>query len=114
MRCGRFPFVRRILADALGQIKGQAELAVPALIRLLTDSDGQTRFNAAYGLAKFRLEAEAAVPALAKALEDENRYVRGHATIALEQIGSPEALRLLLHHYQASRWCPLTTRESSF
>ena len=108
------PFVRRQLADALGQIRSQPELSVPALTQLLQDPDGQTRFNAAYGLAKFREAAVSALPALAQALDDENRYVRGHATIALEQLGTPEALKTLLHHFQTTRWCPLTTRESTF
>jgi hypothetical protein len=107
-------FVRRNLADALGQIRSQAPLAVPALIRLLGDPDDQVRFNAAYGLAKFREDAARAVPALSEALDDANRYVRGHAAIALEQIGTSEALHPLLHHLQATRWCPLTTRESTF
>ena len=109
-------FVRRQLTDALGQIKSQPELSVPALTCLLKDPDGQTRFNAAYGLAKFREKAVAAVPALTKALTDENRYVRGHATIALEQLGSasPEALKALIHHFHTTRWCPITTRESTF
>ena len=109
-------FVRRQLADALGQIKSQPELSVPALTRLLQDTDGQTRFNAAYGLAKFRERAVVAVPALTQALTDENRYVRGHATIALEQLGSasPDALKALIHHFHTTRWCPITTRESTF
>lgn len=107
-------FVRRNLADALGQIRSNPSVAVPALTRLLNDPDGQVRFNAAYGLAKFRQDAVSAIPALSEALTDENRYVRGHATIALEQIGTAEALRPLLHHLQATRWCPLTTRESTF
>lgn len=109
-------FVRRQIADALGQIHSQPELSVPALTHLLEDADAQTRFNAAYGLAKFREKAVAAVPALATALTDDNRYVRGHATIALEQLGSasPTALKTLLHHFQTTRWCPITTRESTF
>jgi len=108
------PFVRRQLADALGQIQRQPALAVPALTRLLQDSDAQTRFNAAYGLAKFREQAAPALDTLTAALDDENRYVRGHATIALEQLGTPEALKTLLHHFQTTRWCPITTRESTF
>ena len=107
-------FVRRPLADALGQIRSQPSVSVPALTKLLQDADDQTRFNAAYGLAKFREDATAAIPALVNALEDSNRYVRGHATIALEQIGTPDALKALLKHYQTTRWCPLTTKESSF
>ena len=90
------------------------QLAVPALQKLLKDTDAQVRFNAAYGLAKFRDEAAPAIPALIDALEDTNRYVRGHAAIGLEQIGTPEALRSLLHHLQATRWCPITNRANSF
>jgi hypothetical protein len=107
-------WVRRPLADALGQIKSHPELSVPALTRLLQDTDVQTRFNAAYGLAKFRGAAAPALPALTQALTDTNRYVRGHSTIALEQLGTPEALKTLLHHLHTTRWCPLTTRESTF
>ncbi|MDX1931645.1 MAG: HEAT repeat domain-containing protein [Capsulimonadales bacterium] len=107
-------FVRRHLADALGQVRHDAGSSVPVLIRLLRDTDGQTRFNAAYGLAKFGEAAAPAVPALAAALDDENRYVRGHAAIALERIGTPGALRTLLQHLQAMRWCPITTPKSTF
>lgn len=107
-------FVRRNVADALGQIRSQATSAVPALIRLMQDPDPQVRFNAVYGLAKFRAEAAAAIPILADAFYDENRYVQGHAAIALEQIGTPEAMRILLHQLQASRWCAVTTKENTF
>ncbi|MBM3264072.1 MAG: HEAT repeat domain-containing protein [candidate division Zixibacteria bacterium] len=107
-------FVRRNLADTLGQIKGQPALCIPALIRLMKDPDAQVRFNTAYSLAKFGTDAAAAIPLLTDALYDENRYVQGHAAIALEQIGTPEALRVLLHQLQASRWCPFTTKESTF
>ena len=107
-------FVRRNVADALGQIRAQAGDAVPTLIRLAQDPDPQVRFNAVYGLAKFRSEAAAAIPVLADAFYDENRYVQGHAAIALEQIGTPEAVRALLHQLQTSRWCPVTTKESTF
>jgi HEAT repeat protein len=44
-----------------------------------------------------------AIPALVKALDDEDRYVRGHVTIALEQIGTEGALKILLKHYQTTR-----------
>jgi HEAT repeat protein len=89
-------------------------VSVPALVHLLQDSDAQTRFNAAYGLAKFRNEAASAVPALIASLDDSNRYVRGHAAIALEYIGTPQALQALLSHLQTMRWCPLTTPASTF
>lgn len=108
------PLVRRTLADALGQVRSDAAVSVPALLKLLGDADGQTRFNAAYALAKFRDAAAPAIPALVAGLADENRYVRGHAATALEQVGTPEALKALLHHLQATRWCPLTHKDSTF
>jgi ectoine hydroxylase-related dioxygenase (phytanoyl-CoA dioxygenase family) len=107
-------FVRRNLADAVGQIKVRPDLSVPVLITLMKDADAQVRFNTCYALAKFGPAATAALPVLVDALYDENRYVQGHAAIALEKIGTPEAMQALLHQLQASRWCPVTTRESTF
>ncbi len=108
------PFVRQNVADAIGQIKLNADRAVPALIDLMKDEDSQVRYNTAYALARFGADAQAAIPALADAFYDENRYVQGHAAIALEQIGTPEALHTLLHWLQASRWCPVTTAQSTY
>lgn len=108
------PRVTRPLADALGQVRSDAAASVPALIHLLRHDDEQTRFNAAYGLAKFRDAAAPAVDALAAGLRDDNRYVRGHCAIALEQVGTAESLKALLHYLQAARWCPLTSKESTF
>jgi hypothetical protein len=108
------PFVRRHAAEALGTIAGRPEAAVPALVELLGDEDAQTRFNAAYALARFGPRAEAAVPALARALEDDNRYVRNHSAEALRHIGTPAAQEALMDFLLVSRWCPLTTKESTF
>lgn len=108
------PLVRRTVADVLGYVASDPQSSVAALRRLLADEDDQVRFNAAYGLAKFGADAASAVPDLVAGLEDPNRYVRGHASVALEQIGTPEALKGLLHHLQAVRYCPLTTRDSTF
>ena len=87
---------------------------VPALIGLMKDEDEQVRSRTAYALARFGDEAQVAIQDLADACYDENRYVQGHAAVALEQIGTPEALSTLLHWLQASRWCPLTTKKSTF
>ncbi len=108
------PFVRRTLADALGYVHSHPQPSVAALRTLLADTDDQVRFNSAYALAKFGGDAAPAVPQLVDALSDPNRYVRGHASTALEQIGTPDALQGLLHHLQAVRYCPLTTRDSTF
>ena len=108
------PFVRRHVAEALGTITGQPDTAVPALAGLLGDEDAQTRFNAAYALARFGAGADAAVPALATALKDSNRYVRNHSAEALRHIGTPSAQQALLDFLLVSRWCPITTKESTF
>ena len=107
-------WVRRNAAEALGTIELHPEEAVPALAALLADEDAQVRFNAAYALAHFGPAAAAATDALAAALRDENRYVQGHSTAALQQIGTPEAQGVLLHHLTAARWCPITTKETTF
>ena len=108
------PFVRRHVAEALGTIASQPEIAVPALQELLRDEDPQVRFNAAYALAHFGVQAEAAVPVLAAALEDGNRYVRSHSAEALRHIGTPRAQQALMDFLLVSRWCPITTKESTF
>ena len=47
-------------------------------------------------------------------LDDENRYVRGDALFALQRIDTAEAKDTLIKHLMPARWCPLTTRESTF
>lgn len=108
------PFVRRHVAEALGTIARHPEVAVSALEGLLRDEDPQARFNAAYSLARFGDRAESAVPALAAALEDSNRYVRNHSAEALRHIGTPQAQQALMDFLMVSRWCPITTKESTF
>ena len=84
------------------------------LAGLLADEDAQTRFNAAYALARFGARADEAVPALARALKDSNRYVRNHSAEALRHIGTPAAQQALMDFLLVSRWCPITTKESTF
>ena len=107
-------WVRRNVAEALGTIELNPGASVSALAALLADEDEQVRFNAAYALAHFGPAAAAATDELAVALSDENRYVQGHSSAALQQIGTPEAQDVLLHHLTAARWCPITTKETTF
>jgi len=108
-------WVRRNVAEALGRIDGDADAAVTALCQLLKDEDGQTRYEAAYALARLGEKAAAAVPDLAAALYDtENRYVSGHSVTALQRIGTPEAQVALFDYLSATRWCSMTTKESTF
>jgi len=108
-------WVRRNAAEALGTMVGASDAAVPALCSMLKDPDGQTRYEAAYSLARMGEGAAAAVPALADALRDtDNRYVSGHSVTALQRIGTAEAQTALIDYLSASRWCSMTTKESTF
>lgn len=109
------PWVRHHAVEALGTIAQNADTAVPALAHALTqDDDGQVRYNAAYALACFGTDAAEAVPALAQALHDPNRYASGHAISALRRIRTPQAVDTLLHWMETTRWCPVTTKDSTF
>ena len=107
-------FVRRNAADALGTISGRPEAAVPALRQLLADDDDQVRFDAAYALARRGPEAAPATEALVAALDDGNRYVRNHSVEALQRIGTAQARQALFDFLTVSRWCPITSPESTF
>lgn len=109
------PWVRHHAVEALGTIASNPDVAVPALAYALThDEDGQVRYNAAYALACFGTDAAEAVPALAQALHDDNRYASGHAISALRRIRTPEAIDTLLQWMETTRWCPVTTKDSTF
>jgi len=51
---------------------------------------------------------------LKDALHDGNRYVIGYALEALERIGSPETVSLLIPYLKDARWCPMTSPKSQF
>ena len=106
--------VRRHMVEALGIIGAPPHDVVPALIEALHDLDAQVRFTAALSLTRIGTQAHEAVPALKAALTDENRYVRANAVDALDRIGTPEAQAALFHFLFAARWCPTTTKESTF
>lgn len=106
--------VRRLAAEALGTTGQFTSSAVPALIEALGDKDDWVRRNATLALARIGPVAKSAVSALNAALKDDNRYVRANAGYALHRIGTPEASDAVLRFLMTSRWCPSTTRESTF
>ncbi|RED61790.1 HEAT repeat domain-containing protein [Cohnella lupini] len=107
--------VRRTIADSLGMIGRTAQgETVDGLIACLKDEDAQVRFTAGLSLIKLGRAAEAAIPYLAEALEDDNRYVQGHAIEALRYIDTEQSRAVLLHELMQSRWCPSTTKASTF
>jgi len=110
--------VRAMSCEALGIIGSTME-AIPdgvlqRLAHMLSDEEGKVRFQAALSLAQFGKKAENTVPQLIQALSDCNRYVQGYTIIALQRIGTPQALESLINFLVASRWCPLTTSEVPF
>lgn len=106
--------VRRTIAETLGMIDGNGDVAVDALIGALRDPDDQVRFTAGLSFIRLGPAASQAIPALEKSLDDANRYVRGHAALALQAIGTAEANRLLFRELFNLRWCEMTTKESTF
>ncbi len=107
--------VRRYLAEAFGGLGPIAAPAVPVLTDMLvSDDDGQARFEAALALAQIGPASSDAIPVLVKAFNDENRYVRDNAVLALKRIDTPEAESALFDYLLMARWCPITNRESTF
>lgn len=105
--------VRSHAAEALGTTGQQSDAAVPALIAASQDAEESVRRNAVFALAQLGPHAKDAVGALQNVLFDTNRYVRGDAVHALHRIGTKEASDVLLRYLTMTRWCPLTTREST-
>jgi HEAT repeat protein len=116
--------VQQYCCEALGTIQSNeqydADVVVRCLTNILTNRDQQkqashTRFTAALSLAKLGAKAIPAIPILKDALYlDENRYVNGNALLALERIGTNEALKIVLAYLKMSRWCTKTTADSLY
>ncbi len=106
--------VRSHTIEALGTTSQSSSVAVPGLVKALEDPHDGARRNAVFALARIGKDTDGAVEGLQNMLFDENRYVRGDAVHALYRIGTPAAKEALLHYLQTTRWCPLTSRESTF
>ena len=66
-------------------------------------------------IAKLGVKAVQAIPTLEDTLYlDENRYVNCNVLLALERIGTNEALRITLDYLKVSRWCAKTTPASPY
>jgi HEAT repeat protein len=78
-------------AAALGRIGPEAELAIPALIRLLESDDFTVRVCAARALGEIGPASESAVPSLTTLLHDRELRVRVAADEALHRIEKREA-----------------------
>ena len=106
--------VRSHTIEALGTTSQSSSIAVPGLVKALKDPHAGARWNAVFALARIGQNAAEAVEGLQNMLFDESRYVRGDAVHALYRIGTPEAKAVLLRYLETTRWCPLTSKESTF
>ncbi len=106
--------VRSQAIEALGTTSQLSALAVPGLIKALEDARDGVRRKAVFALAQIGKHAADAVDGLQNVLFDSNRYVRGDAVHALYRIGTPAAKAVLLRYLETTRWCPLTSKESTF
>ena len=106
--------VRSHTIEALGTTSQSSSIAVPGLVKALKDPNDGTRRNAVFALARIGQNATEAVEGLQNVLFDGNRYVRGDAVHALYRIGTPAAKAALIRYLETTRWCPLTSKESTF
>ncbi len=106
--------VRLHTIEALGITSQSSSVAVPRIVKALEDENLGVRRNAVFALARIGKDAPGAVEGLQNVLFDANRYVRGDAVHALYRIGTPTAKTVLLHYLGTTRWCPLTSKESTF
>jgi HEAT repeat protein len=101
--------VRFLAANALGQLRGHARFATPALVLALRDESRRVRFEAACGLANCGPEqARLAIPVLMdelKSKEPKELPDRYFAAVALAEIGRPckDVLGVLLQILKEER-----------
>ena len=94
-------------------MKGR-EKTTAVLLEALRDEEDEVRFNAAQSIARLAPDSPEVTATLKDALHDGNRYVIGYALEALERIGSPESVSLLIPYLKDARWCPMTSPKSQF
>jgi hypothetical protein len=99
--------VRLNVQSSLGR-SGAAAHALDAVRRGLSDRDDEVRIHAAIALTRAAAAGTQAPDLAAAALADSNRYVVGLAVEALDRMGTPEALRVLVPFLKTARWCPFT------
>ena len=81
-------FSKARAADALADIGPAANIAVPSLLRGITNSDAGIRLFTINALGAIHSRSEEVVPALMKSLGDSNRSVRAFAAMGLGKYGA--------------------------
>lgn len=108
-------WVRRNGSEAIGIIGGFGPDNVSKVREALRDEDERVRRNVAYALAKHPPQDKNLLADLVTLSEnDTGRYVRHYALTALARVMTKKGHEALGETMLASRWCPLTTRASSF
>ncbi|MDF2651941.1 MAG: phytanoyl-CoA dioxygenase [Paenibacillus sp.] len=131
-------WVRRNAVEALGMIGNAAGQVVPALTKaleasLLSETDDAPNSNdmyenrqryitnkigytAALSLLRRGKEGDAGqvIRSLEQALHSKDRYVRAYASEALTHIRTDEAVNALIRYYRSARWCPDTSKASTY
>lgn len=131
-------WVRRNAIEALGMIGNASGEVVPALSQALVDSllgeavereqssdmyvnkqkyiSNKIGYTAALSLLRTGKDGDAGqvVRSLEKALHSKDRYVRAYASEALTHLRTAEAVDVLIRYYRTSRWCPDTSKASTF
>jgi len=75
---------RLAVARCLGEMRGDAAAAVPALAEALGDKQWRHRDGAAKSIGMIGANPDAAIPALVEAMQDDDNRVRGEAANALK------------------------------
>ncbi|MGO4274260.1 HEAT repeat domain-containing protein, partial [Paenibacillus sp. TAF58] len=136
-------WVRRNAVESLGMLKNADEQVVTALAKVLKDSlrsetDGTAEliptdskksyvsdqpyitnkvgYTAALSLLRTGNvgDVKEAVRSLEQALYSKDRYVRAYAAETLTHLRTDEAVDILIRYYRTSRWCPDTSKASTF
>ena len=108
-------WVRRNASESVAVLGGFSPGDVPILRRALADEDERVRRNIAFALARHPIYDGGLVDDLAaRSVEDEGRYVRYYALAAAARMAGKPDHASLWEAMLATRWCPLTTRRSTF
>lgn len=86
---------------AMGMIRCEPQICVPAIIPFLTNADVALRQKAYFALLAFKDHTHTASDEVILGLNDPDPWIRGQALLALDQILSPAEKRRALPHAEA-------------
>jgi HEAT repeat protein len=136
-------WVRRNAVESLGMLKQAGDQVVSALAKVLKDSlryetddasesdqpeskksyesdqpyiTNKVGYTAALSLLRTGKSGDVkdAVRSLEQALYSKDRYVRAYAAETLTHLRTDDAVDILIRYYRTSRWCPDTSKASTF